>query len=124
MDHPNERREHTRYSAHHLDVLIKSRHLETGLWETGAVVSADFNRFGIGIETEHCFAMGDVLSLIIRTDDSTITEVSGIVCNRIPCEQGYRFGIRFIDATEDSDTAVTVARELYELEQQAAVKLH
>jgi PilZ domain len=124
MDHIIERREHTRYAAHHLDVLIKSRRLETGLWETGSVISADFNRFGIGIETEHCFAMGDVLSLIIRTDDSTITEISGVVCNRTPCDSGYRFGVRFIDPEDESEEALNLGRELYEIEQHAAQKLH
>lgn len=124
MDQPIERREHTRYSAHHLDVLIKSRRRETGLWETGAVVSADFNRFGIGIETEHCFAMGDILSLIIRTDDATITEVSGIVCNRVPCDGGYRFGVRFIDTDQDTQESANLSQELYEIELQAAQKVH
>lgn len=124
MNPITDRREHTRYAAHHLDVLIKSRRFESGLWESGAVISADFNRFGIGIECEHCFAMGDLLSMIIRTDDSTVTEISGIICHRVPCENGYRFGIRFIEETENSEEWLSVSKELLEIEQNIVQKLH
>ncbi len=110
------RRHFERYPAGHLKVLIKSIRAEDGSWVKGFLNSVDFNRYGIGLETEHCFPIGDHVALVIRTDDSTLTEISGIVCNRNKCDEGYRCGVRFNLGTTDDD--------LYLIEERAAAIVH
>lgn len=95
------RRHYNRYPATHLKVLIKSIRSEDSGWIKGHINSVDFNRYGIGMETEHCFAIGDHVSLVIRTDDSMLTEITGIVCNRTKLDEGFRCGIRFHLEAED-----------------------
>lgn len=131
MNTTSERRDHSRYPAQHLKVLIKSTTQEGAYWETGLISTVDFNRFGIGLETECNFDVGDVLSMIIRTDDSTISEVNGVVCNGYKVGDIYRLGVRFQgmgDETEGAAPSVedemVVNDDMLILEQQAAAHIH
>ena len=110
------RRNYDRYPAGHLKVLIKSIRTDDGTWVKGYLNSVDFNRYGIGLETEHCFPIGDHVSLVIRTDDSTLTEISGIVCNRNKSDNIYRCGVRFNLGSTDED--------LHLIEERAAAIVH
>jgi len=99
----DERRHYYRYPASELKVLIKSVRREDSSWVKGMIKSVDFSRYGIGMETEHCFSIGDHVSLVIRTDDSTLTEITGIICNRTKLDQGFRCGIRFHLGIKDDE---------------------
>ena len=117
-----ERREHTRYSAHHLAVFVRSMREKEEHWIPGEISSVDFNRFGIALETRHSFATGDLLAMVIRNDDYSMAEVIGVVCNRTSSEQGYRFGIRF--EYDDTDAGRKIADDLLMLEKNAASQIH
>ena len=115
MNKPTERRSHPRYPASNIKVLIKSLR-NNGDWEQGTISTVDFNRFGIGLETDQNFAIGDILSLLICTDDSAIAEVNGLVCNRSHTPSGYRFGVRFEHQDcqhEASPEAVLISAKRY-----------
>lgn len=128
MNIPTERRYHSRYPAQHLRVLAKSLRDENSSWETGAISSVDFNRYGICLETQCNFAIGDILTLIIRTDDSTIAEVNGLICNRTHISEGYRFGIRFehdgCETEESPEAVINISEEILMIERQAAKHIH
>ena len=123
-----ERRHHHRYPAQHLRVLARSMRAENGSWEAGSISSVDFNRFGICLETRCNFAIGDILSMIIRTDDSTIAEVNGLICNRANTDSGFRFGVRFEhgpDETEPSTSStINISEEILMIEREAANHIH
>jgi hypothetical protein len=99
----DERRHYYRYPTSELKVLIRSVRREDSSWIKGMIRSVDFSRYGIGLETEHSFSIGDHGSLVIRTDDSTLTEITGIICNRSKLNQGFRCGIRFHVGIEDDE---------------------
>ncbi len=127
MHTDDDRRQHSRYPADHLKVMVRSLRND-GDWEFGYVSAVDFNRFGIALETGHNFAVGDILALVIKTDDATIAEVNGLVCNRDAIPGGYRFGIRFEHEgcleEEAPDAVVNISEEILMLEKQAAGVTH
>ena len=122
-----DRRQASRYPADHLKVMARSLR-ENGDWEYALISSVDFNRYGIGLETEHNFAIGDILALIIKTDDDTIAEVNGLVCNRTVTHYGYRFGIRFehegCENEQAGDAVINIREEILMIEKQAAGIVH
>ena len=128
MNTASERRNHTRYPANHLKVLIKSLRNKDSQWEMGYISTVDFNRFGIGVETTQNFSIGDILSLVIRTDDATLAEVNGLVCNRKITESGFRFGVRFehedSDIEQAPDAVFNISEEILMIERQAAAAIH
>jgi hypothetical protein len=128
MNTVDERRQHTRYPANHLRVLVKSLRNENSSWELGLISSVDFNRYGIALETEYNFAIGDILLLVIRTDDAALAEVNGLVCNRTQTEHGYRLGIRFEhDGAQEQDSLepmINISDELLMIERAAARFVH
>lgn len=123
----DDRRQHSRYPADHLKVMVRSLR-NNGDWEYGLISSVDFNRYGIGLETEHNFAVGDILAMVIKTDDATIAEVNGLVCNRTIMPYGYRFGVRFehagCEAEEAPDAVINISDEILMIEKQAAGVTH
>lgn len=125
MSESEERRQQQRFPAHHLKVLVRPLISDLDAmegWETGIVDSLDFNRFGIALQTSHCYAIGEILSIVIQTDDNLTIEVNGMVSNRSPCELGYRLGIQFNDGIPHDETSM--AEELVMLEQRAATHIH
>ncbi len=107
-----DRRSHIRHPGEHIKVLVRSLNPDNTDWIKGLIYTVDFNRYGIGIETSHRFAMGEKVALIIRTDDSALAELNGVVCNRYKSDIGFRCGIQFqIDEAK---------LQLIEIEQQAA----
>ncbi|MFA7553832.1 MAG: PilZ domain-containing protein [Spongiibacteraceae bacterium] len=124
----NERRSHPRLPANHLRVLVKSLRSQNGHWKPAFISSVDFNRYGIGLETDHNFAIGDILSMIIRTDDATIAEINGLICNRTTIANGFRFGVRFQHQSsheeESTEAVINISAEILMLEQQAANHIH
>ena len=118
MSQVSERREHTRYNAHHLKVLVKPYNGTSEEWEMAEISSVDFNRFGIGLETSCPFSVGEIVMLVIRTDDASISELPGIICNRVQSEEGFRFGIRFEYDQQEGGT--TLSEQLLMMEQEAA----
>ena len=127
MNTDTERRQHSRYPADHLKVMVRSLRNQ-GDWEFGLISSVDFNRWGIGLETEHNFVVGDILELVIKTDDDTIAEVNGLVCNRTVTSYGYRFGVRFehegCEEEEADDAVINISEEILMIEKQAAGVTH
>lgn len=101
-----DRRQHNRYPANNLDVLLKSAGGDELNWELAELVSVDFNQFGIAVESLHNFNVGDVLSLVICTDDGVTSKVTAIVCNRSICRNGNRYGLFFdYENTQEHDSA-------------------
>lgn len=127
MTNDSERRQHGRFPAYHLKVMVRSLR-NNGDWEYGLISSVDFNRYGIGLETEHNFAVGDILEMVIKTDDDTIAEVNGLVCNRTVMSYGYRFGVRFehtgCELEEAPDAVINISDEILMIEKQAAGVTH
>jgi hypothetical protein len=123
-----DRRLYDRFPAQHLRVLARSMRAENSNWEAGSISSVDFNRYGICLETRCNFAVGDILSMIIRTDDSTIAEINGVICNRSNSEQGFRFGVRFEHSNDQSEPLVegeiNISEEILMIERQAASQIH
>ena len=128
MNATTERRIHNRYPAGNLRVLVKSRRNMDSDWGMALISSVDFNRYGIGLETDQNYAIGDILTLVIRTDDSMLVEINGLVCNRTQTERGYRFGIRFehegSGAEEAPDAVINISEEILMIERQAAQFVH
>ena len=128
MTVPSERRQHSRYPANHLRVMVKSLRNQNSEWGMGLISTVDFNRFGIGLETAENFAIGDILALIIRTDDSVLAEVNGLVCNRTQTEQGFRFGVRFehegCENEESPEAVINISEEILMIERHAAGRVH
>ena len=128
MTAPSERRQHNRYPANHLKVMVKSLRNQDSEWGMGLISTVDFNRFGIGLETTENYAIGDILSLVIRTDDSMLAEVNGLVCNRTQLEQGFRFGVRFehdgCTDEESPEAVINISEEILMIERQAAGVTH
>lgn len=127
MTHTTERRAHSRYPAQHLKVLARSLRHEDSSWKAGSISSVDFNRYGICLESHCNYPIGDILTLIIRTDDSTIAEVNGLICNRTQTTDGFRFGIQFEhhqQPTESSEAPLNISAEILMIEQQAAAHIH
>lgn len=126
-DLDKDRRQHSRYPADHLKVMVRSLR-DNGDWEFGLISTVDFNRYGIGLETEHNFAVGDILAMVIKTDDATIAEVNGLVCNRTVLPYGYRFGVRFehedYEDEEAPDAVINIREEILMIEKQAAGVTH
>lgn len=128
MSSPPERRLHSRYPAGNLRVLVKSRRTMDSDWDMALISSVDFNRYGIGLETERNYAIGDILTLVIRTDDSMLVEINGLVCNRTQTEHGFRFGVRFEhEGSSDEaspDAVINISEEILMIERQAAQFVH
>ncbi len=128
MNDSIERRIHSRFPANHLKVLVKSLRTPGADWGLGEISSVDFNRYGIAIETAENFAIGDILALAIRTDDGTLAEINGLICNRAVIERGYRFGVRFEhEGSEDEDSpdaVINISEEILMIEKQAAGVTH
>lgn len=106
MNKLHERRQHSRYPANHLDVLLKADNTtKENNWALAELVSVDFNQYGIAVESAHQFAVGDQLSLVICTDDGVTTKVNSIICNRSPCDSGFRYGLQFdYSVTQNAQT--------------------
>lgn len=123
----DDRRQHSRYPAEHLKVMARSLR-NSGDWEFGSISSVDFNRYGIALETRYNFAVGDILALVIKTDDATLAEVNGLICNRTITSSGYRFGIRFehegCEDEEATDAVINIREEILMIEKQAAGVMH
>lgn len=128
MSTSQERRHYSRFPAQHLQVMVKSFRAVECDWEPGQISSVDFNRYGIALETNQNFVVGDILRIVIRTDDNTVAEVNGLVCNRTQTEFGFRFGIRFEhDGCEDEDAPdamLNISEEILMIEKEAAAQLH
>lgn len=119
MSSITDRRHHTRYPAHHLDVLARPNDHDSGPWALGEVVAVDFNRYGIALETSQFFSTGDVLSLVICTDDSATSKVTAVVCNRTPQGDHYRYGLQF-DLAAGHEQQKTIQERLETIEQTIA----
>lgn len=128
MNASQERRNYSRFPAQHLQVMVKSLRAMECDWEPGQISSVDFNRYGIALETSQNFVIGDILRIVIRTDDNTVAEVNGLVCNRTQTDFGFRFGIRFEhDGYEDEnaqDAMINISEEILMIEKDAAAQLH
>ena len=123
MDTSEDRRAHARYPAEGLRVMASSLRTDNGEWVPAEIGAVDFNRYGISLETDHKFIVGDILALVIRTDDGTVAEVYGLICNRRTMDYGYRFGIRFVDNAERNEQVgamINISEEMLMLERQAA----
>ena len=128
MNNIKERRSHTRYPASSIQVMVKSIRDEDAQWIAAQIGAVDFNRYGISLETSYNFFIGDILAMVIRTDDSTVAEVYGLVCNRRNLDHGYRFGIRFehqgAEQEASDDAIINISQEILMIERAAAGVMH
>jgi len=124
----SERRSQNRYPVNHLSVTIKSLQHHHHEWDNRSVNAIDFNRYGIALETEQNLAIGDTLTMRIGTDDVSVAEINGLVCNRTQLGHGFRFGIRFeYDCNENVEGAgvrLDIGDEILCIERQAKALDH
>ena len=95
-----DRRTHERYLAPSFSLLLKST-LSTATQQNEDILlsTIDFNRFGMAIESQHNFKIGDELQLVISDGAEHAVEVSCFVCNRSKTNESYRCGLHFIGQT-------------------------
>ena len=78
----------------------------------------DFNRFGMAIESQHNFKIGDELQLVISDGTDHSVEVSCFVCNRSKTNNSYRCGLHFMDQninhTKTKETLISLEEQLEE----------
>lgn len=112
----NERRIHNRFTSSDLSVVIQSLRGSAHFEPNGHLLSVDFNRYGMAVESPHCFNVGDVLLLDISDQNSNDIEVLALVCNRSKTEHGYRCGV-FFQAEEGESHNTELEHSLLALEE-------
>ena len=113
MDFPEEKRKYHRYSVGHLRVKVGSISGLSDELTPRYLQSVDFNRYGIALQTRKNYSVGEVLTISLCNEQESFAEVKGLVCNRIPTDDGYRIGIRF---EPENDQAACEAMLLLERE--------
>lgn len=96
-----DRRTHERYLAPSFSLLLQS--IANQQNENISLSTVDFNRFGMAIESQHNFKIGDELQLVISDGADHSVEVSCFVCNRAKINDSYRCGLHFIEQTANND---------------------
>lgn len=110
-----DRRTHARYLAPSFSLVLKSTPSHANHKNEDIVLSTlDFNRFGMAIESQHHFKIGDELSLVITDSTNRSVEVSCFVCNRAKLNQGYRSGLHFIEQSTTKASLVSLEEQLEE----------
>jgi len=104
------RRNHERYLAPSFSLLLKStQSIANQQIENILLSTIDFNRFGMAIESQHNFKIGDEIQLVISDGADHSVEVSCFVCNRSKTNNRYRCGLHFIaQNTNNSHTKKTL----------------
>jgi len=110
------RRNHERYLAPSFSLLLKS--IADKQNENILLSTIDFNRFGMAIESQYNFKIGDELQLVISDGSDHSVEVSCFVCNRSKTNNSYRCGLHFIgqntDNTKTKDSLISLEEQLEE----------
>lgn len=102
MDNKNsERRNHHRFSAPGLSILLKSLRSKVENTNSVQLFSLDFNRFGMAVQSQHNFKIGDEMRVVISDGLNKAVEVACFVCNRAKLEEGYRCGLHFMAKNEE-----------------------
>ncbi len=110
-----ERRTHHRYLAPSLSIQLKSSESNTIDIDSMQLSMLDFNCFGMAVESQQSFKIGEELQLIISDNFNQSVNVDCFVCNRAKTAEGYRSGLYFMHQGED---AVTSRKLLMSMEQQ------
>jgi len=71
----------------------------------------DFNRYGIALEIEENYSVGEILNIRLCNELESCAEIKGLVCNLTSTDDGYRIGIRF---ESENNQATSVAMLLLE----------
>jgi len=107
----NERRHHQRFLAPELSIALQTLKSKTELTQNTNLCVLDFNRFGMAIESEHNFKIGDELCLLVSDKYKREIKINGFVCNRARTNAGYRCGLYFLAQNESAFTLALVAME-------------
>jgi len=107
----NERRHHQRFLAPELSIALQSLKSKEELTQNTNLCVVDFNRFGMAIESEHNFKIGDELRLIVSDKYKREIKVNGFVCNRAKLNDGYRCGLHFLEQNESGFTLTLTEME-------------
>lgn len=110
-----ERRSHHRYLAPTLSILLKSSESKTNDINSMPLSMVDFNCFGMAIESQQSFKVGEELQLVISDNFNQSVNVDCFVCNRAKTAEGYRSGLYFMHQGED---VVASRKLLMSMEQQ------
>ena len=111
----SERRTHQRYLAPGLSILLKS--IQSKIEKNNEEVqlsTVDFNRFGMAVNSQHSFKIGDELQLVLTNNFDHSVEVSCFVSNRAKTESGYRCGLHFLDSFKSQQTLISFEEQLEE----------
>jgi len=113
------RRNHERYLAPSFSLLLKSFQSIADQQDEDILLSTiDFNRFGMAIESQHNFKIGDELQLVISDGAENSVEVSCFVCNRSKTNDSYRCGLHFIgqntNNTKTKQSLISLEEQLEE----------
>ena len=107
----NERRHHQRFLAPDLSIALHTLKSKEALTQDTYLCVVDFNRFGMAIESEHNFKIGDELCLLISDKYKREIKVNGFVCNRAKKAESYRCGLHFLEQNESGFTKTLVEME-------------
>ena len=110
-----ERRSHHRYLAPTLSILLKSIESKVNDIKSIQLSMIDFNCFGMAVQSQHNFRIGEELQLIISDKLNQSVDVACFVCNRAKTVDGYRSGLHFINQGEDNIASMQL---LMSMEQQ------
>jgi hypothetical protein len=111
-----DRRTHERYLAPSFSLLLKSIQSTANQQNEDIELSTiDFNRFGMAIESQHNFKIGDELQLVISDGADNSVEVFCFVCNRAKTNDSYRCGLHF---TGQNTHNTQIKESLISLEEQ------
>jgi len=114
-----DRRTHERYLAPSFSLLLKSSQSIANQQNKDILLSTiDFNRFGMAIESQYNFKIGDELQLVISDGAENAVEVSCFVCNRSKINNNYRCGLHFIgqniNTTRTKQSLISLEEQLEE----------
>ncbi|UZE95685.1 PilZ domain-containing protein [Alkalimarinus alittae] len=96
-----ERRTHHRYLAPSLSISLKSIEPQADNINSIQLSMVDFNCFGMAVESQHNFKIGEELQVIISDKLNQSVDVDCFVCNRAKTADGYRSGLYFMHQGEN-----------------------
>jgi len=117
----SERRTHQRYLASTLSISLKPSKPSEKRRPDSHLCIIDFNRFGMAIQSEYPFKVGEKLHLMISDEYEQIIDVSCCVCNRAKTTDAYRYGLHFV---EQHETDKKTKQSLVSMEQQLEESLY
>lgn len=91
----DERRQYVRYSAGSMAASVSFQDKSSGEIFVESVKPVDFNSYGMAIQTNLDFEVGDKISLNISLGRNRVSNIIGTVRNMLKQENNNRYGLQF-----------------------------